>query len=295
MASRNINLSLIIFSGLLLGLIFSQIGLFFKPFLAHFLMVLMFFTCLKIDLSDFKKIKKETIFVALFLILVFMPLLSIIGILFTPLIFTGILLAFSCPSAVSAAFFSDALKGNPSLAIVLTMITSLISIITLPTTMLIGVGMLIKFDALSMILNLILIVLIPLLAAILIRRYFRRASEGVLRYGNILSKIALILILWGGVASGINSIEINMSDFLEINLVITFLLAIAVLISYNLGKMFGRKDAIALAIATLMKNSVLALVIGIITFGSGVMPALVAHLIDQNILLIPLGLFFKDK
>ncbi|MEM3518463.1 MAG: bile acid:sodium symporter [Nitrososphaerales archaeon] len=256
-------------------------------------MILMFFTCLKIDLADFRRIKIEVIFVALFLILVFMPLLSLVGIIFKPLIFTGILLAFSCPSAVSTAFFSDALKGNSSLAIVLTMITSLISIVTLPITMLIGVGTMIKFDAFSMITNLIQIVLIPLLAAISIRRYFRRASESVLKYGNFLSNILLIFILWGGVASGINHIEIDMKEFLVINLVITFLLTIALLISYNLGKMFSRKDAITLAIATLMKNSVLALVIGIITFGSEVMPALVAHLIGQNVLLIPLVLFLR--
>lgn len=295
MASRSINLSLIVFLGLSLGLILAQIGLFFKPFLAYFLMLLMFFTCLKIDLADFKRINIRTIFVALFLVFVFMPLLSLVGILFSPLIFAGILLAFSCPTAVATAFFSDALKGNPSLAIVLTTITSLISIVTLPITMLIGVGMLIKFDAISMILSLIQIVLVPLLAAILLRRYFRKISDSALKYGNFVSNIALILILWGGVASGVSYIQSNIYDFLGINLVITFLLSIVLLVSYNMGKIFGRKNAITLTIATLLKNSVLALVIGIITFGSGVLPALVAHLIDQNILLILLGLFLKGK
>ncbi|MEM2873148.1 MAG: bile acid:sodium symporter [Nitrososphaerales archaeon] len=295
MASRSINLSLIVFLGLSLGLILAQIGLFFKPFLAYFLTLLMFFTCLKIDLADFRRINIRTIFVALFLVFVFMPLLSLIGILFSPLIFTGILLAFSCPTAVATAFFSDALKGNPSLAIVLTTITSLISIVTLPITMLIGVGMLIKFDAISMILSLIQIVLVPLSAAILIRRYFRKISDDALKYGNFVSNMALILILWGGVASGVSYIQSNIYDFLGINLVITFLLTIVILVSYNMGRIFGRKDAITLTIATLLKNSVLALVIGIITFGSGVLPALVAHLIDQNILLIPLGLFLKGK
>jgi len=295
MVSRSINLSLIVFLGLSLGLILAQIGLFFEPFLAYFLMVLMFFTCLKIDLSDFRRIDIRTIFVALFLVFVFVPLLSLVGTLFSPLFFAGILLAFSCPTAVATAFFSDALKGNSSLAIVLTTITSLISIVSLPITMLIGVGMLIKFDAISMILSLIQIVLLPLIVAILLRRYFPKISDGALKYGNFVSNVALILVLWGGVASGINYIQSNVYDFLETNLVITFLLTIGIVVSYNVGKMFGRKNAITLTVATLLKNSVLALVIGIITFGSGVLPALVAHLIDQNILLIPLGLFLKNK
>ncbi|MCP8310187.1 MAG: hypothetical protein L6M37_01425 [Candidatus Methylarchaceae archaeon HK02M1] len=256
-------------------------------------MTLMFFTILKMDLAGFRKISFRMIFVALFLILVFMPLLSLVGILFTPLIFAGILLAFSCPSAVATAFFADVFKGNSSLAIILTTITTLISIVTLPLTMLVGVGVLIKFDVISMIFNLIQMILIPLLAAILFRKYLKKLSEGALKYGNLISYIVIIYILWGGVASGIDYIEGNIYGFLEINLVIIPLLTVALLFSYKIGKMFGSEHAITLSIATFLKNGILALVIGFITFGSGVLPALVTNLIDQNIMLILLGLFLK--
>ncbi|MCP8318684.1 MAG: hypothetical protein L6N95_02495 [Candidatus Methylarchaceae archaeon HK01B] len=245
------------------------------------------------DLAGFRKISFRMIFVALFLILVFMPLLSLVGILFTPLIFAGILLAFSCPSAVATAFFADVFKGNSSLAIILTTITTLISIVTLPLTMLVGVGVLIKFDVISMIFNLIQMILIPLLAAILFRKYLKKLSEGALKYGNLISYIVIIYILWGGVASGIDYIEGNIYGFLEINLVIIPLLTVALLFSYEIGKMFGSEHAITLSIATFLKNGILALVIGFITFGSGVLPTLVTNLIDQNIMLILLGLFLK--
>jgi len=290
---RDIRLSLIVFFGLSLGFILSEIGILLKPFLAYFLMILMFFTSLKIDLASLRKISLRIILVALFLVLAFMPLLSLIGILFSPLIFAGILLAFSCPSAVATAFFVDAFKGDSSLAIVVTTMTTLISIITLPITMLIGVGVLIKFDAISMIFNLIQMVLIPFLFAIIFRRYLRKLSEKVLEYDSAISYIVLILILWGGISSGINYIESNIYSFLEINLVITSLLTVSLFFSYSIGRMFSRERAITLSIATILKNGVLALVIGFITFGSGILPTLVTNLIDQNIMLILAGFFFK--
>ena len=295
MSLRNIKLSLIVFLGLSLGFILPLFGLFFKPFLTYLLMLLMFFVCLKIDVADFKKIKLRTILIALFFILIFTPLLSMVGVLFMPLIFAGILLAFSCPSAAASAFYSDAFKGNSSVPVILTTITSLISIISLPLTMLIGVGVSIKIDTISMILNLIQVVLIPLLAAFLIKKYLRKISEKACKYDKIVSYIIITFILWGGVASGISYIEGNMYEFLEINLLVTFLLTVALLVSYFIGKIFGREIAITLAITTFMKNGILALVIGSIAFGSGILPVVVANIIDQNILIIILGLLLKHN
>jgi BASS family bile acid:Na+ symporter len=250
---------------------------------------------LKTNLADFRKIKIKTILVGLFFIFIFMPILSLGGMALTPIIFAGILVAFSCPSAAVSAFYSDAYKGNPPLAIVLTTIASLISIISLPLTMLIGVGASINFDATSIIINLIQIILIPLFAAILMRKYLRKTSEKVCKYDKIFSYILILFVLWGGVASGVSYIEGNMYEFLQVNLIVTLLLLIALAVTYIIGKRFSKEVAITLAITTFVKNGILALVIGSITFGSGVLPVLVANIIDQNALLVILGLFLNRK
>jgi len=295
MSLRNFKLPLIVFLGLSLGFILPQIGLLFKPFLSYLLMLIIFFTCLKIDIADFRKIKIKTILIGLFFIFIFAPLLSLGGMILTPMVFAGILVAFSCPSAAVSAFFSDAFKGDPSLAIALTTISSLISVITLPLTILIGVGTSIKFDTTSIILNMVQIILIPLFAAILMNRYLRKNSERLCRYDKIISYALIIFVLWAGVASGVSYIEGNVYEFLQINLVVTLLLVVALLVPYYIGKMLGREVAITLAITTFVKNGILALVIGSITFGSGVLPVMVANIIDQNVLLILLGLFLKRK
>jgi predicted Na+-dependent transporter len=292
---RSFKLPLIVFLGLSLGFILPQIGLFIKPFLSYLLMIIMFFTCLKTDLADFRKIGVKTILIGLFFIFVFMPLLSLGGMLFTPLVFAGILVAFSCPSAAVSAFYSNAYKGNTSLAIVLTTIASLISVITLPLTMLIGVGTSIKFDAISIILNLTQIILIPLFVAALMRRYLRKTSEKVCRYDKTFSYILILFVLWGGVASGVSYIEGNVYEFLQVNLIVTLLLLVALAVPYIIGKRFSREVAITMSITSFVKNGILALVIGSITFGSGVVPVLVANIIDQNALLVILGLLLKRK
>jgi len=295
MSLRNFKLPLIVFLGLSLGFILPQIGLFFKPFLSYLLMIIMFFTCLKVDFADFRKIKIKTILVGLFFIFIFAPLLSLGGMIITPMIFAGILVALSCPSAAVSAFYSDAFKGSPSLAIVLTTIASLISVVTMPLTMLIGVGTSIKFDAISIILNLAQIILIPLFAAILMNKYLRKTSERICKYDKIFSHVLILFVLWGGVASGVSYIQGNMYEFLQANMVVTLLLTVALLVSYSIGKMFGREVAITLAITTFVKNGILALVIGSITFGPEVLPVLVANIIDQNMLLVILGLLLKHN
>jgi bile acid:Na+ symporter, BASS family len=288
-------LPVIIFLGMILGFIAPDAGLLLKPFLSYTLMIIMFFTCLKIDASDFRKIKVSTLLIALCLNLVFMPLLSVAGLIFGVIVFVGFLLSFACPSAASSAFYSDAYNGDSSLAIVLTTLTNLISIFSLPLTMLIGVGAAISFDVVPIITNLAQIILLPLLAALAVKKYFRSISEKIISYGGNISHALILLILWGGVSSGVGFIGGDMRQFLEVNVVLTSLFVLVITVAYLIGRAMGRKTAIAMAIATFMKNAILALVIGSAAFGSEILPVLVANLIDQNIILIVLGVFAKKK
>jgi predicted Na+-dependent transporter len=295
MSLKDYRLSVVVFLGLLLGFILPQVGLLLKPYLSYILMLIMFITCLKINPEEFRKIRFKTIVAAMALSLVVVPLFSLGGLIFTPLVFTGFLLALSCPSAASSAFFTDSFGGNASLALVITTIANLISIVSLPVTMLIGVGTSVSFDATVIVMNMIQIILIPLIAAFIARRYMKNLSNAVTRQGSSVSSALILLVLWGGMASGVGYIESNIPDFLGINLIFTVMIALSFAASYFLSMRFGRKDAIALGVTSFMKNAILALVIGSVTFSPGVLPALVANLIDQNIILILLGIFFKRK
>lgn len=291
MRLRNAALSIVIFLGMLLGFLLPQQGLFFKPFLSYFLMLLMFLTCLKIDVSYFRKINVKTIVAGLFFVIIFMPFLSLGGKLISSMAFTGMLLAFSCPSAASSTFYSDAFGGSSSLAVTLATLSNIASLVTLPLTVLIGVGSSISFDSFSIILNLVQIILLPLLAALLLRKISAKTCEKLTNNNKIISYVIILFILWGGVASGVSYIQSNIYDFLELNLLITLLLSVAFLIPYSMSRFFGKKYSISIAITSSMKNGILALVIGSAAFSPQILPALVANMIDQNIILMIVGLF----
>jgi BASS family bile acid:Na+ symporter len=294
MQFRNITLSLIIFLGLSLGFIIPEFGLSFRSSLPYLLMVLMFFVFLKTEISEFRKIKIKTIAIGLFLVIVFMPMISLVGMVMSSVAFTGILLAFSCPSAASSAFFSNVFGGSSSLAVTLTTISGLASVLLLPVIMLAGVGTSISFDPLSILASLVQIILLPFLAAFLFKKYSGKFSYKALKHERIISYITIIFILWGGVASGASYIQGNVFEFLQVNLIITFLLAAAFLIAYVIGRLFGKETAMTLAITTSMKNGILALVIGSATFGPQIVLPLVANLIDQNIILMLIGLIKRN-
>ena len=293
MPLRNALLSLIIFLGLSLGFVLTDVGLGLGPFLSYFLMVLMFFVFLKLDYGDFRKINPRTIAVGLFFVTVMMPLLSLVGNLISSMVFTGALLAFSCPSAASSAFYSSAFGGSSSLAVTITTISGLASVVLLPIIMLVGVGSSISFSPLSILSSLVQIILIPFLIAFLFKKYFKRFSDASLKHEKIISYVIIIFILWGGVASGAGYIKGNLYEFFQVNLMITSLLAVAFAMAYSVGKIFGKKTAITLGVTASMKNGILALVIGSATFGPPILLTMVANLIGQNIILMIVGLVRK--
>jgi predicted Na+-dependent transporter len=292
MSLSNIMLSLIIFLGMSLGFVLPEIGLSLGPFLSYFLMILLFFVFLKLDIEDFRKINLKNVAVGLLFIIVLMPLLSLAGGFISSMVFAGILLAFSCPSAASSAFYSNAFGGSSSLAVTLTTISGLASIVLLPIIMFLGVGTSISFNPMTILGSLVQIILIPFVIAFLFKKYYK-GFPVVLKQEKIISFITIIFILWGGVASGASYIQGNLYEFFQVSLLITLLLAVAFLVAYSLGKVFGKKTAMTFAVTTSTKNGVLALVIGSATFGSPILLTIVANLIGQNIILMLIGLLKK--
>jgi predicted Na+-dependent transporter len=72
------------------------------------------------------------------------------------------------------------------------------------------------------------------------------------------------------------------------------MLGIAFGAAYEFGKRYGRKRAITIGIATCVKNATLALVLGATMFGPNALSPLIANLIAQNVLLIPLKMVLRE-
>jgi len=138
-----------------------------------------------------------------------------------------------------------------------------------------------------MMLNLTEIILIPMTASFLLRRYVHLDWNRFSGYGSRVELGILVLIIWGSTASGVEPVRNNISQFAYLNILMLGIFALAFATTHFLTIRFGHNKAISIEISTTVKNAALSLVIGLATFPKSILPALIANLIAQNLFLFP--------
>jgi len=284
--------SLIVVLSIILGFALPQVGVIWSgaPYLSLLLMFLMFFVTLSIEPNDVVRAigSYPIILVGLFTTFVLLPVLALSTKPFFPaIIFAGTVLALCCPSAIVSSFWTKVFKGDIATALVMSIITNLLSIVTIPVTMLIAVGTFLHVPITSMMLNLAEIILIPMTASFLLRRFVDLDWNRVTRYGSRVELGLLVLVVWGSTASGVGPVRNNVPQFASLNAFMLGILAVAFTSTHFLTMRFGHKKAISIEISTTVKNAALSLVIGLATFPTLILPPLIANLIAQNLFLIP--------
>jgi predicted Na+-dependent transporter len=281
---------LIIVLSIALGFSLPQVGVIWKPYLSLLLMFLMFFVVLSIEPNEIARATRNysVIMMGLFTAFVMVPVLALSAKPFvSSIVFAGIILALCCPSAIVSAFWAKAFKGDVATALVMSITTNLLSIITVPATMLIAIGTFLKVDIANMMLNLAEIILVPLVASFLVRKFVHLDWNRVDHFSSKVELCILAFLIWGSVAPGVEYVRDNVPEFLFLNAFMFGILAFAWLLTHFLTRSFGHKRAVSIEIATTVKNAALSLVLGLATFPPAVLPPLIANLIAQNLLLIP--------
>ena len=284
--------SLVVVFSIILGFALPQVGSLWSgaPYLTLLLMFLMFFVTLSIEPSDVSRAASSypIILVGLFTAFVVLPALALSTKPFFPeIIFAGTMLAFCCPSAIVSSFWAKVFKGDIATALVMSIVTNLVSIVTIPATMLIAVGTVLKIPVISMMLNLAEIILIPMTASFLLRRYVHVDWNGFSGYGSRVELGILVLVIWGSTASGVEPVRSNVPQFVYLNILMLGIFALAFAFTHFLTFEFGHNKAISIEISTTVKNAALSLVIGLATFPKSILPPLIANLIAQNLFLFP--------
>lgn len=283
---------------IVLGFVFPDVGLMWRPYLALLLMFLMFFVTLDIEPKELRRSLSNfpVIVAGLFMVFVVTPLLSLLAKpFFSPIVYAGIVLALSSPAAVATAFWAKVFRADVPAALIISTVTNLLSIVTIPATMLIALGTTISMDVAGMMLNLAEIVLIPMTASFLIRKYVHINHGLVMAVTSRTELVILVFLVWGSTAPGVAYAKENVTEFVILNVFLLLTLALAFVIAYFLTRRLGHKQAVSIGIATTVKNVALSLVIGSVAFGSQIIPPLIANLIAQNLLLIPLKAAIKDN
>ena len=289
--------SLIVVLSIALGFLFPQVGLIWKPYLSILLMLLMFFVALSIEPNEISRAMKDypVILMGFFTTFVLLPLLALSAKpFFSPIVYAGTILALCCPSAIVAAFWTKVFKGDVATSLVMSIFTNLLSIVTIPGTMLIAIGAALNVDIANMMVNLAEIILIPIIASSLVRKFVHLNSNRASGYTSRAELSILALVVWGSVAPGVEYVRNNIAEFALLNAFMLGILALAFILTHLLTRRFGRQKSISIEITTTVKNAALSLVVGLTAFGPQIIPPLIANLIAQNLLLIPAKALTKE-
>jgi predicted Na+-dependent transporter len=281
---------LLVVLSIVLGFLLPQIGLIWKPYLAFLLMLLMFSVTISIEPHEIVCCMKNypVISLSLFTVFVLTPLLALISRpFFSSIIYAGTVLALCCPAAIASAFWAKVFKGDVPTALVISTITNLLAIGTIPVTMLIAVGTTVNIDIASMVLNLVEIILIPIALSFFLRKFVRIDWNRGQGFRSKIELALLVLMIWGSIAPGVEYAENNILEFALLNVFMLGALSVAFVSTHFLARKFGHEKATSIEIATIVKNAALSLVIGLSVFGPQIVPPLIANLIAQNLLLIP--------
>ncbi len=282
--------SLIILLGAVLGFVWPSPGLALNPILNILLMVLIFLSCLEIDLNQiwqtFKKPK--LIFLELLIVHLASPILIYLFLkpFLSPELFLGLILVSTVPVGRSAVFLSNLFGGQPEKALVISSLSNLISPITLPLVAYYFTKSTIKFDAIEMSTSMAYIIIIPFLLAILLRRF--NIVKQITLHQTDYSTILVAIIVWGIVAP----IHGQITSHLFLSFGLTLLSLILMSINFVFGYLLGshKSEKITYAISATYKNYSLATIIAAMTFPGSILislPSLI-YSISSNILLLPL-------
>jgi len=247
-------------------------------FLAASLIIIMLGMGLSLVMDDFKRIiiYPKAIFVGLVNQLILLPLIGFaIAISFplTPEIAIGLMILAACPGGPTSNLISHLAKGDTALSVTLTALSSFITILTIPFIInfalihFLDEGQMIQLDVVETITRIFIIIIIPIIIGMIIRRYREKFA---LRMANPVRKASGIVIALVIIGILIKERENIVSYFQQAGIVALVLNVATMLVGYYSAKLFKIKDrrAISISIESGIQNGTLAMTIAIVLLGS---------------------------
>lgn len=272
---------------LVLGFAWPTPGLWLQPSLTYLLMLMMFLSCLRIDVADLQDIPRHWSRYAVLLLFIFVLPTLVVALfrdLFPGAVFVGLALAAASPSAISVVFLSDLFHGQPSKALATTVLAHLISPVITPLLVWLLAREIVQIEFLPMMLLIAKVVLLPLLLAQLVRHWYRPRTA--FRALAPLNGALLVVLIWGILAPARSLVLDNLPQFGLVFLVVAAVLVCEFIAGIWLGR--SRAEDTTWVITDSYKNFTLSSVLALTLFGPLAVLGSVAFTIANNLLLIPL-------
>lgn len=246
--------------------------------LAASLIIIMLGMGLSLVADDFKRIilYPKAILVGLVNQLLLLPLIGFgIAVLFplSPEIAIGTMILAACPGGPTSNLITHLAKGDTALSVTLTALSSFITILTIPFIVnfslihFLDEGRMIQLDVLETIVRIFIIIIIPVIIGMTIRRYREKFA---LRMANPVRKASGVVIALVILGILIKERENIVSYFQQAGIVALVLNISTMLVGYYSAKLFKIKArrAISISIESGIQNGTLAMSIAIVLLGS---------------------------
>ncbi len=261
-----------------------------------FLMMILFLTYLKTDFIEIISHIKRPIFLIyiLFMFLLVIPA-SVFGIfqLLNPELSIGFLLLCSMPAGVASPVFTNIVKGNTSLTIVVSLISHLVAPFTVLLLFFLFTLKILPIDLGSLSKTLLLLALVPLFSAQIIRKTNPKIINATKPYYGFISIVIISFLVYIGIANQTNEIlRSPISAVLNI-LWLYGLFIFLHIIGYLVAFWRNKEDKIALSVARTYMNNSLALGLAIAFFPPKIVLLMVLSEIPWNTTLGPFNYFLK--
>ena len=267
------------------------------------LMLIMFSLGLTLALRDFVLVARRPLLVGAGFAthLLVLPLLGLaIGWLFAlpPELALGLFIVSLCPAGTTSNAMTFVGRGNVALAVVLTALTSLVTVVTIPILLAWAVPWFLSgggrdVPALSVpnvILQLIRITVLPILAGMLVRRFRPELAARMARWLRPTAFVILVVVIGFSVIVSLDMVLANLAGATPAIFALNLsAMAFGLLLGRAIGA--GARDAMTLAIETGVQNVTLAIFLTLTVLGS--LPLAVTQNIYGVVMLLNAGLLIR--
>lgn len=279
--------------------------------LAASLIIIMFGMGLSLTLGDFKRVFSfpKAIFIGLLCQIILLPVIGYalaISLDLSPTTAIGVMLLAACPGGPTSNMLTYLAKGDLALSVSLTAVASILTILTIPIIVQFAIesfsntSQVVAVDALTMIKQLFIIVILPICIGMLVKSKFPAFATKMDKPVKIASALIFILVVVGII---ISIKDVFMSYLNEAGLPAILLNISTMTIGFLLAVLFklSRPQAISISIETGIQNGTLAITLATIALNNAeysIVPAIYGLLMFGTATIIilfrkPLG--GKDK
>lgn len=255
--------------------------------LAASLFIIMLGMGLSLVIDDFKRIVSypKAVAVGLFNQLILLPVIAflIVSVFPTkPEIAIGIMILAACPGGATSNLIAHLAKGDTALSVSLTALSSFITLLTIPFIVNFSLsyfaipGQNIQLDVLKTIIQILVIVVIPIIIGMFIRKINEGFALKMEKPVKIASAAVLALVIIGLVAKEKSNIA---SYFQQAGVIALTLNVATMLVGYFSAKLFkiNKEMATSISIESGIQNGTLAITIAVILLNKpeyGIAPAI---------------------